>query len=210
MRRPLLLLTALPCLAVIIDRTAIVVGSHAIKDSDIQRDIRITSFLNGREPDFGASSRKQAANRLIDQELIRDQMRTSKYVVAPGSEAGRLLDQTKQDRFANEAQYKRRLEQLEITEAELKDRLSWQLTVLRYIDTRFRPSVVVSDEDIHQYYSAHRAELEAAHPEATAIEDFKPHIEQQIAGERINKLLDDWLEQSRKQIRIDYLEKALQ
>jgi hypothetical protein len=210
--RSLIILAALPCVgwAVVIDRTSIVVGNHAVKDSDIRRDIRITSFLNGQQLDFSTPSRKKAASRLIDQELIRDQIRTGNYPVAPESEADQLLAQTRKDRFASDVLYRRALSQYGITEIELKDRLLWQLTVLRFIDARFRPAVVVSEQDIEQYYTEHRAELAKAHPNAKGIDDLKPEIEQVIAGERINKLLDDWLEQQRKETRIEYLDKSLQ
>jgi hypothetical protein len=213
MNRRIMFLFALGCLpaaSVIIDRSAIIVSKRVVKDSDIQRDIRITSFLNGQQPDFSDASRRRAASRLIDQELIRQQIRSGKYAVAEESEADHLLAQTKQDRFAGDAQYRNELSRLGISESELKDALLWQLTVLRFIDTRFRPAVVVSDEDIQQYYDAHRAELAKAHPGARGAADLRPEIEQLIAGERINKLLDEWLQQSRKDVRIDYLEKSLQ
>ncbi len=206
----LITLSSLAAQGTIIDRTAIIVGNHVIKDSDIDRDIQVTSFLNNEQPNFGPSSRKQAANRLIDQELIREEIRSGKYPVAPQSEADNLLAQIRKQRFATDAEYRRALQQHGITEAELKDRLAWQLTVLRFIDTRFRPAVVVSDDEIQQYYNAHRAELHRAHPDAKGLEDLKPEIEQTIAGEKVNKLLDEWLDQTRKQTRIEYLEKSLQ
>ncbi len=213
MKRGIMFLFALGCLpapGAIVDRTAIVVGKRVVKDSDIQRDLRITSFLNGQQPDFGVASRKSAAARLIDQELIREQIRSGRYPVALETEADQLLAQTKKDRFASEAQYHRELMQFSISETDLKDALLWQLTVLRFIDARFRPAVVVSDQDIQQYHDAHRAELSKAHPDAKSAGDLRQEVEQLIAGERINKLLDEWLGQSRKEIRIDYLEKSLQ
>ncbi len=178
MKRGIMFLFALGCLpapGAIVDRTAIVVGKRVVKDSDIQRDLRITSFLNGQQPDFGVASRKSAAARLIDQELIREQIRSGRYPVALETEADQLLAQTKKDRFASEAQYHRELMQLSISENDLKDAL-----------------------------------LSKAHPDAKSAGDLRQEVEQLIAGERINKLLDEWLGQSRKEIRIDYLEKSLQ
>ena len=60
--------------AELLDRIAIVVNNQPIKDSDIERDIRVTALLNGDRVDSGPSARKQAANRLIDQALIRREM----------------------------------------------------------------------------------------------------------------------------------------
>lgn len=183
--------------AEIYDRVAIVVGKQIVKDSDIDRDIRITSFLNGEQPVFGPASRKQAGNRLIDQALIREQIRSGEFPMASRSESDLLLDQIKKDRFPTDADYKRSLAHWGISESELRDRLLWQLTALRFIDARFRPAAVVTDEEITQYQETHSGQPQ-------------PTVQQTLEGERITKLLNEWLDQGRKEIRIDYLEKELQ
>jgi hypothetical protein len=198
------LVTAALASAAIIDRTAILVGKRVILDSSIDRDIRITSFLNHESPDFSPASRKKAANRLIDQALIREQIQSGNYPVAPENEVVELLAQIKKERFPTDAQYHRALSQAGITEADLKDRLAWQLTVLRFIDVRFRPAVVVSDEEIQRYYNAHRTELKSS------LDEARQKIVDQISGERVNTLLDDWLKETRQQTHIEYLEKSLQ
>jgi len=186
--------------AAIIDRVAIVVDNHPILDSAINRDIRITSFLNRAKPDLTHASRKQAASRLIDQELIRAEIRTGDYPVAPDHEAAGLLAQIKKDRL----DYGQALLRAGITEDELNDRLLWQMTVLRFIDTRFRPGVNVTSEEIAQYFNAHRAQFPGTLEEAGAkVGDF-------LTGEQVNQALDEWLRQKRQETRIDYLEKTLQ
>jgi peptidyl-prolyl cis-trans isomerase SurA len=186
--------------AAIIDRVAIVVDKHPILDSAIDRDIRITSFLNRAAADLSLTSRKQAASRLIDQELIRTEIRTGDYPVAPEPEAAELLAQIKKDR----PDYRQALSRTAITEGELKDRLLWQMTVLRFIDARFRPGVNVTSEEIAQYFNAHRAQFPGTLEEAGAkVSDF-------LTGEQVNQALDEWLEQKRQQTRIEYLEKTLQ
>src|SRR5882672_6940723 len=105
----LAILCCLSAWGAIIDRTAIVVGNHVVKDSDIDKEIRITSFLNNQPVDSSNAARKQAASRLIDQELIREQIRSGRYPIAPANEADSLLAQLKKDRFANDAEYQRAL-----------------------------------------------------------------------------------------------------
>jgi hypothetical protein len=183
---------SLCCPAAIIDRIAIVAGRHAILDSAIATEIRVTAFLNHETPDFSAASRKEAASRLIDQALIREQIASGDYPVAKESEAAALLAQIRADR----PQYRAELARDGITEQELKDRLLWQLTVLRFIDARFRPQVVVSDEEIHRAQAGRKTDRQA--------------IVDQLTGERVNALLDDWLKQQRSEARIEYLEKSLQ
>ena len=50
------------------------------------------------------------------------------------------------------------------TEDQLRRYLQWQLTVLRFIDQRFRPGVLVTEEEVRAYYDEHRAELQKANP----------------------------------------------
>jgi hypothetical protein len=196
----LVVLSGFAARAEMIDRSAIVVGRQVVKLSDVERDIRVTSFLNGQQPDFSPASRKQAASRLIDQALIREQVRSGEFRVASIAEADQLLAETRKDRFANDAQFKHSLSQYGIDEMDLRGRLLWQLTVLRFIDARFRPAVVVSDQEIREYCDKH----------AAASCTQKPQITQVIEGERINQLLNEWLDQGRKETRVEYLEKSLQ
>ena len=190
----------------VIDGTAVRVGTHVVKDSDIQRDIRINAFLNGIPPNFNAASRKEAAGRLVDQELIRDQIQSGEYLMAGESDAEQLLAETKKDRFSNnDEQYRRELAKLGISESELKERLQWQLTVLRFIDTRFRPAAAVADDEVQKYYAAHRSELGGK-----PLDAVRESIEEKLTGDHINALLDQWLADQRKLTRIEFMEKALQ
>src|SRR5438270_3566160 len=75
---------------VVLDRIAVVAADRAIKDSDIQREIRVVSFLNKDKPDFSAAGRKDAAQRLIDQTLIRRDIELARYSVADPKEVEKL------------------------------------------------------------------------------------------------------------------------
>ena len=76
--------------ATIIDRIAVVVGNGVVKDSDIDRDIRVTAFLNGEPLDFSASARKKSAAHLIDQIFIRREIRDRRgYLTATLQETDR-------------------------------------------------------------------------------------------------------------------------
>src|SRR5437660_3249417 len=53
--------------AAVVDRIAVAVDNRAIKESQIDRDLRLTAFLNGTPLDAGIVSTRKAADRLIDQ-----------------------------------------------------------------------------------------------------------------------------------------------
>lgn len=193
----------------VIDRTSIIVGTHAILSSQIDRDIRATDFLNRDPLHFSIEARRQAASRLIDQEIIRQQIRSGDYPVADNAEADQMILEMDRER-GGAAAFDRDLARYGLSLAALKQRLLLQMTVLRFIDARFRPAVIVTDQDIENYYRAHEAQLRRAYPQAKTAADLHNQIEQIIAGERVNQDLDAWLKDQRRQTRIEYLEKSLQ
>jgi hypothetical protein len=195
--------------AVIVDRVAITMGNTIIKDSDITEDLRITAFLNNESPASSPAARKVGASRLIDQAVIRKELDSGAYPSASAAEMQNLLAEVEK-RYANEAVFKRALISHGIDEDDLKDHLVWQLTVLHFIDARFRPAALVTEEDIAKYYNEHKPQLEAANPGKPAtLEALHAQIQDLLTGERVNQLLDDWLTRRRQNAKIVYLEDAL-
>ena len=195
--------------AEIVDRVSVVIGTRVIKQSDIDRDIRVVSFLNQTPPDFTARSRKQAASRLIDQLLIRQDIQSSGAAPAALGSMEQLLMQIKKDRFANDTQYREALKRYGLSDEDLRSALLWQLTVLRFIDQRFGSAKAVSEQEIEQYFDSHRPELTKSHPAARSGTDIRPEIEAEISGERANQQFEAWIDQTRKDARIEYREESL-
>jgi parvulin-like peptidyl-prolyl isomerase len=192
---------------VIIDRIAVIVGNSIIKDSDIDRDIRATDFLNGRPLKLGAE-RKPAADRLIDQALIRREIRIGDYPTATFQEADQELEKLEKQRFANQAAFEKALTSYGLTPLDLRAEFRWQLTVLRFIDQRFKPAVVVTDQQVDDYYKQHKAALGRQHP-GESPEDLHDAVRDTLAGEQVNKLFFDWLDQQRREAKIEYHEESL-
>ena len=212
MRLTLVLLALLTsCLAfcTIIDRIAVIVGNSPVKDSDIERNLRITDFLNNEPVDLGTASRKNAAKRLIDQVFLRREIRIGDYPAATPEEAGQQLDALKKNRFKTNTAYLDALRRYRLTDADLRIEFQWQLTVLRFIDARFRPAVLVTDEEIESYYRAHQAALARAHPGKASLDDLRENIRDTITGEKVNKQFFSWLDEQRQSIKLQFREEGL-
>ncbi len=140
MQRALLLLAFLPgCQrAEIIDRIVVSVGNQVVTASEVRRDIQMAAFLNGVEPDFSPDSRHKATERLIEQKLIRKEMEVGRYPGPSTAETEPLLQQVREQRFKSNEEYLQALQKYGISEPDLKAQLLWQLTLLRFIDFRFR------------------------------------------------------------------------
>ena len=58
------------------------------------------------------------------------------------------------------------------------------------------------------YYDAHSAELRKANPQNSSLEALDPKIRDILSGERVNQNFEEWLEQIKRRIRIEYREAA--
>ncbi len=200
---PVLLALPVAAQAVLIDRIAIVVGDRPIKDSDIQREIRVVSFLNKEQPDFSEAGRKAAAQRLIDQMLIRREIEIARYSAADPKEVEQLYAQVR-SRYASQQAFQEALQRAGITEEELRRALTWQITVLRFIEQRFRPTTSVSEGEARQYYQQHRAAFQNV-----TFAQARRRIENVLRGNEVNQGFEAWLQQSRSSTNVRYLEESL-
>ncbi len=122
-------------LLVTLDRVAVTVDNYVITESEVLEEIRVTAFQNGAPLDLGPASRKQAAERLIDQQLIRNEMRLSGFRQPDVSKA---LAEFKEKRFhGDDGAYRAALKRYGLIEDELKSHLEWQAAALQFTDYRF-------------------------------------------------------------------------
>jgi hypothetical protein len=197
--------------AVVIDRIAVIVGKHAIKLSDVERDLRLTAFLNQAPLDLSAKVKRQAADRLVDQQIIHAELASGGYGRATDHQADALLARIQHDRFGDSAERLRAaLARYGISKDELHSELLWQLTALQFIQQRFQPQVFVPDETVRSYYDQHATELRREHPQNGSFEALEPDIRKIVEGEQIDKDFEDWIKQSRQQIQPVYREGAFQ
>ena len=195
--------------ATVIDRVTVIVGRRAIKTSDIDRELRVSAFLNRRTLDESPAAMRKAAERLIDQELVRQDVLSGQYAQPTPKDAADFLHQLQRDRFGNsEQRLTAELARYHLTPQQLQQHLLWQLTVLRFIDERFRAGVLVTDEEVAAYYREHQAALEQANPRNHTLEALSAQIRETLTGERINQAFEEWLAESRKGVRIDYRPQA--
>lgn len=191
--------------AELVDRIAVSVGNRVITQSDLEREIRITALLNGEKPDFSAANKREAAERMVDQTLVRNELEASQYLLPSAAETGAALKEEK-SRFPDEAAYRRALASYGVSEEDLKARLLWQLTLVRFIQVRFRPGIQIGDDEIRKYFNEHlRSIFMQAHPGQTpSIDDYRDSVEQTLIGQSANDQVEQWLKEARKRTRIHY------
>ncbi len=206
----LITLALAPADAAIIDRIAVTLDSQVITESEIVLEIRLTALLNGEPVDATPQARKKAANRLIEQKLIRREVELGRYVQPSPGEEEPMLKQIQAQRFHGPDDYQKALEKYGVDEAQLRAHLLWQLTLLRFIEVRFPPSVDVTDEDMHQYFVQHLPELEKRAGKPVSIESVRNEIRDALTEQLVDKQLNDWLAEARGRTHIAFHPEAFQ
>ena len=207
-----LLLVAAGLHAEIIDRIAVSVGNQAITASDLDREIRVTAFLNRSQPDFSPAARRATADRMVEQRLILRELENSRYPAPPASEIDPILEKFKKDNFASDDDYFRALAAAGIADRQVRDELLWQRRLLLFIDVRFRPSAQVSEQDIEDYFhKTVEPAAEAAHPgQPVTLDEYRDQIQEKLTGDQVDKQMTAWLQNARQRSEVVFHPEAFQ
>jgi len=190
--------------AEIIDEIAVSVGNSVITADDLDRAIRVTALINGVPPDFSPANKRASAARLVDQKLIQKELEASRYPVPDASAANPLFEEFHKTHSAQE------LAQYGLTEQDIRDASLWQLTLLRFIEVRFRPGVQISDQQIQEYFDRVVKPAAEGAGDPVSLEDFRGKIETTLAGQQTDKEVDNWLKEARKRTEIVYHDEVFQ
>jgi hypothetical protein len=101
-------------------------------------------LLNNQPLDVGPAQRKAAAERLVDQQLIRNEMKLGGYTAPAESGGDAVLRNFRQKNYPSVAAYRAALAKYGVTEEELKRLLLWQAAAMQFTDQRFRMSALAA------------------------------------------------------------------
>jgi hypothetical protein len=193
----------------IIDRIAISAGNQVVTEGQVEEEIRLTAFLNHEKLNLSVAERKKAAGRLIEQALVKRDLDLSRYPLPASSDVDASLHEVKLS-YAPESLYQQMLQEYGISEDALKRRLLWQLTLLRFIDYRFRPGIQIPEDDVKAYYDQELVKWKQQGIQSIpTLEDSRANIEEILTQQRIDQALDTWMAETRKQVPINYRDEAL-
>jgi hypothetical protein len=196
-----LLTTTFTARAEVIDRIVATVNGHLILLSDWEDSLRYEAFSTGRPLDrMTADDRKSALDHLIDQELLREQLKDSD-VLHPSSEevAQRVVEIRKQFPEAEtELGWRKLLDSYRLSEENLTSRVAAELDLMRLVDARLRPSVTVDSKSIESYYSEELLpQLRQSGGQNVPLADVTARIKELLTQKKISQLLTAWLQDLR-------------
>jgi hypothetical protein len=185
------------------DRLLAAVNGKVITQSDLElaRDLNaVLLFGRGSPP----SSTRQELERLVDQELLRQELES--FGVREGEEGyvqANLEDLRKG--YAEIGGLAMLLRRLGLQESELIAYLRLQARILKFINLRFSPFVSVSDVEVQSYYSGKLVPgLGAAGSPIPPLPVVEEKIRRILTEEKVNASLDEWFKNARNGSRIEY------
>src|SRR5882757_3238740 len=188
----------------IVDRMVANVNGHVLLQSDWEEELAYEAFVNGRSPDsFTPEERKAALDRLIDQELLREQVRPSEPT--PADEIGARVKEVRKlhPEAATDDGWRAALQRCGLTQADLEQRLGESIQLMRLVEARLRPSIQIDQKAVESYYHEQLLpELKKAGSREVALPEVFGHIRNLLAEQRLNQLLHGWLASLRSASRI--------
>ncbi|MGB0118211.1 MAG: SurA N-terminal domain-containing protein [Terriglobales bacterium] len=179
----------------IVDRVVTNVNGHVVLQSDWEQEIAFEALTNGRDPDsFTSAEREAALNRLIDQELLREQVRPSQP--APADQvAARVVEVRKLNPdCTTEERWRATLQRYGLTQSALEKRLGDEIRLMKLVDDRLRPSIQIDEHAVETYYHDELVPaMKKAGSRAAPLTDVFGRIKDLLAEKKMNELLSGWL-----------------
>jgi len=188
----------------LLDRIVATVNSQVILQSDWDDEVRFEALMSDRKPDDETSEQRKAAlDRLVDQDILREQMRMTDVKPAGADAIKKQIDALKSEQLREHPgqSWATTLSQYQLTDRIVEEHVAAELEQLQLIDSRFRPSIQISAADVEKYYREQIIpQLPASDP--LSLNDAAPKIKEILIQEKINQLLNLWLQTLRSQAQI--------
>lgn len=195
----------------IIDRIVAVVNGQPILESEWDEAVRCEAFLDGRPLEqVTPESQRAALERLIDQELLHQQMIAYRFPPSADDDVQKRMAEIRSQipGATDERAWKTALQKYGITEAELGDRVRAELEIVRFLDVRLRPAIRVDQRSVQAYYrDSFLPELRKAGAKEVPLADVAPKIREVLVQQRMDEMLNQWIKALREQSDIRFGER---
>jgi hypothetical protein len=200
------LLTVVGVSAEMLDRVVAKVNDQVLLQSDWEDEVRYEYFIAHRSlQEDTPGDRKAALDRLIDQELLRQQMRAGEIKPVSPEEVERQLAEMRTDYSLNRAQesWSAALSHYHISEDGVRAHIRMQLDQLGLVDARLRPSIQIDAADVENYYRQQLLpELVRAGAQQVTLSEATGKICELLTQQKMNQSLSSWLEALHSQAHI--------
>jgi peptidyl-prolyl cis-trans isomerase SurA len=201
--------------AVVLDHVIAVINGSVILESDVMEEMGY-AFL---QP-FTAGARntpQRALQRLIDRDLILQQMETAQTVTPPTPEEVQqriaelrgVIPECLPDHCQTDAGWQAFLRSKGLTEKEVDEHWAQRMSILSFIQSRFGGGVRITPAEIASYYNQTLVpQLRAKQVKPPALQAVSPRIQEILLQQRVSSLLLEWLQSLKSEGSVSILDPA--
>ncbi len=202
---------------VILDGVIAVINGDVLLRSDLQSEMDMAALQPLSLP-AGKGLARRAAQRLIDRDLILQQMQSQGMVKDISHEEvekdlellKKQLPACVQYKCQTEEGWARFLADHNLTPEEVETRWHQRMQILTFIDARFRAGMRISKLEIADYYNkTFVPQFKAQHSRPPTLDSVSDRIEQVLLQQHVSAVLQDWLKTLRDQGNVVILDPAL-
>jgi peptidyl-prolyl cis-trans isomerase SurA len=190
----------------VIDRIVATVNGHIILQSDWNDALRYEAVLSARPlGQFSDEDRRSVLDRLIDQELLAEQMKSASFQHASESDAAPQLAEARKlyPEAASEQGWQQILDRFGLTEKALIEHVQEQMDLMRLVDAHLRPAVQIDSKSIEAYYrDKFVPQLKQSGAGDVPLADVSAKIRELLTEEKVSELMVSWLQSLRSESKV--------
>lgn len=190
----------------VIDRIVATVNGHIILQSDWNDALRYEALLSGRALSlFSEEDRRAVLDRLIDQELLAEQMKSASFQHASEDEAqDRIADARKQyPEAATDEGWQQILDRFGLTQNAVVSHVKQEIDLMRLVDAHLRPAVQIDSKSVEAYYrDKFVPQLKQSGGEDVPLADVSARIRELLTEQKVNELMVSWLQSLRSESKV--------
>jgi peptidyl-prolyl cis-trans isomerase SurA len=190
----------------VIDRIVATVNGRIILQSDWDEALSYEALLSGRALSFFTDEDRRAVlDRLIDQELLAEQMKSASFKHASEEDAAAEIAEARKlhPDAATAEGWQALLARYGVTEKALTDHVEQQIDLMRLVDAHLRPAVQIDSKSIEAYYrDKFVPQLRQNGAGDVPLADVSGQIREILTQERVGELMVSWLQSLRAESKV--------
>ena len=190
----------------VIDRIVATINGHIILQSDWDEAMCYEALLNGKAINqFSNEDRRAVLDRLIDQELLGEQMKSAYFQHATEAEAAARVAEARKayPEAATAEGWQSVMARFGLDEKDVIAHVQQQIDLMRLVDARLRPAVQIDSKTIEAYYREKFVpQLKQSGAGDVPPADVAAKIRELLTEEKVNELMVSWLQSLRSESKV--------
>jgi hypothetical protein len=182
----------------VVDRIVARIEDDIILESQVRELGAFQQLIEGH-----AESDEQLLSELIEQWMVKSEAAAMRFPQPAQSEVNRELGRLTSS-FPSPQAYAAKLHELGLSAAQVRELLTRQIFIERYLDYKFRPSVQIENADMEAYYQKELLPELAKNKQPVPREaDVEEQIREVLVQRAISSLTAKWLDETKSRLKIE-------